>query len=160
MRIPQTNKLTPEFFYESVAKKTGVPKEIVKDVYSKYLSRVQEVARKEKKIMIKGLGTFQMSPNKVIARLHLCHNSILDHPEGYFAEEMELVYYTRIVQASEYLKHLNQLKIKYEHIEKSLENIWSNQRGLPEFLTREGVYRRDIRKKDDGLQQLSEEEWT
>jgi hypothetical protein len=84
----------------------------------------------------------------------------LDHPEGYFAEEMELVYYNRIVQASEYLKHLKELKVKYEHIEKSLENIWANQRGLPEFVTREGIYRRDIRKKDGDLQQLSEEEWT
>jgi hypothetical protein len=156
--ITQTNKLTPDYFYEAVAKKTGVPKDVVKDVYNKYLSRVQELGRTETKIMIKGLGTFQLSPSKLLAKVYNTHNVILHCYDAFTAAELEPWAYEKLEKTSVILKKLNQLKKKYEFIERSLEDIWSDQRGIAEFLDNQGNYRRDIKKADGNLQQLPKQE--
>lgn len=155
-RLYEANKITPEFFYESVAKKMGVSKDIVKDIYTKYLSRVQEVSKKDLKIMIRGLGSFQVNPNKAFGRLYAIDRLI----DKYWHEEEGLPDWVieRANQASELIKNLNTLKKKYEFIEGSMEKFWANQRRLAEFLDNQGNRREYIRKENANLQQLSEQE--
>lgn len=155
-RLYEANKVTPDLFYEAVAKKTGVSKDIVKDIYMKYLGRVQEVARKDIKVMIKGLGTFQMNPNKSFGRLYAIDRLLDMYKEKFTLEETPDWMEVRLDQASGIIKNLNQLKKKYEFIERSMENFWSNSRRLKEFLDNKG-HRRDYRgKANEHMQELSQ----
>jgi len=159
--MKETNKLTPEFFYERVAKKTGVSKDQVKELYSKYLNRLQEVSRLDNKIMVRGLGTFELNPKKVLSKLYAL-DRLLD-----MARYKEIVESSeplpdwieeRLVVAGKLIKHLNQLEYKHGYIKGSVEKFWANSRRLDQFVDSKGCRRRSSGEAISDLQELSKEE--
>lgn len=157
----QANKLTPDFFYETVAKKTGVTVEVVKTIYSKYLNRLEELSRTEAKIMVRGLGSFELDPKKLIYNLYVLDRKIYAYYSQYINDCVDRPYWVldRLDKVQKIIKHINQLKSKYAFIEGSMEKFWSNSRGIKELFDHKGDYRVNFTKTDGDLSNLPEEEW-
>jgi hypothetical protein len=157
LKLYQANKMTADSFYGEVSKKLGISKDVVKDIYMKYLSRVQEVARKEVKVMVRGLGTFEVHPNKAFARLYAIDRIISYKDDIYSKDVLPSWAYEKIEMGVKIIKHLEKLKHKYEFIEKSMEDFWTNQRGINKYVDHQGNYRRDFKKETGDLQCLPQE---
>lgn len=157
----QINKLTPDFFYKEVAKKVGVDEEIVKDIYLKYLNRLQDLSKTETKIMVRGLGTFELDPKKLIYNLYTMDGKIYNQMNLFLNDCVDRPKWilSTLDTIQILIKKVNQLKTKYGFIERSMENFWANSRGIKELFDNEGNYRRHFEKENGDLSELSEEEW-
>lgn len=156
MRRPEEkNKINVDFFYDSVAKKLGLPREIVKDVYTKYLTRVQQVAKRDNKVMMKGLGTIEIDPKKLLAKLYAFDKTYEKYREAFESDELERDLYYAVQVTSKALKRLKEITKKYDFVERYIQDIRSNNGGVEKLFDNNGNCRKDFREKDIDLQQLS-----
>jgi hypothetical protein len=154
MILEELNRIKPSYFYETVAKKTGVSKEIVEDVYNKFLARVTELSKTELKIVVKGLGTFERHPNCIFTRMYeiwgVVKNSLEHYESGVIYEDQ----LNKLKDMESLISDLEKLKVKYKYVEKSIEKFWANCGGFEEFIDRQGRVRKDFEIKKRGMQQL------
>jgi hypothetical protein len=152
--MEELNRLKPSFFYNEVAKRTGVERAIVEDIYTKYLSRVSELSKTETKLFIKGLGTFERHPNNILTRMYDIFYYINKHMEYFQAGLISPKQYAYLNKMESYMQDLEKLKFKYKYVEKSVEKYWSNCRGVEEFFDREGRIRKDFIIKEGDLREM------
>lgn len=153
--IEELNRIKPSYFYETVAKKTGVSKEIVEDVYNKFLARVTELSKTELKIVIKGLGTFERHPNNIFTKMYEIWAIVRSNLEYYKAGVIYEDQLNRLQSMESLISDLEKLKVKYKYVEKSIEKYWANCGGFEEFIDRQGRVRKNFETKKRGMQELS-----
>lgn len=152
--VEQRNRLTPEYFYPEVAKKFGVPVELVRDIYTKYLSKIVATAKEDNKVFIKGLGSFERDPKKLIGQLHKFDRIYEKVPQEFENDELEPRFFSLINTTSRYYKQLLEIKKKYEFVERYIQDIRANNGGVEKLFDNEGNCRRSFSKKNIHLQEL------
>lgn len=149
----EINRLTPEFFYPIIAKRLKIDVSIVRVVYEKYVARVKECMRKDKKVMVRGLGTFEMDPGKMLHMLYLFAMYLEKRPESFvdeIAEKHDLWY----KEMSYVIKELGVLQLikGNEYIKGSIEKLRVNYRRFDELFDNDGNCRKDFRIQDGDMQ--------
>lgn len=152
--MKEINKLTPEFFFESVAKKSGVSVNEVRILYNHYINRVKQCLRTDKKVRVTGLGTFELHPLKMLGKLYRFGEYLDRHPD-YFRDiiwEQHDIWYREVAG---YYKQLLTLKPKYEYIDGSLEKLRQHSRRIEELIDNEGNRRRSFETTHERLLPMS-----
>lgn len=117
----EINRLTPEYFFPIVSKKTGVSIEIIRELYGFYLKRVQECTKTENKIFMRGLGTIQLSAGKSLHELYIFGRMLDIHPDILIEGEPQESKYVGVYHyTSDIYQRLLKAKVKYPYIEKSI----------------------------------------
>lgn len=153
-RPEERNKVTPEYFYDSVAKKTGVSREVVKDIYSKYLSRIVDVARVDSKIVIKGLGRLELDPKKTMAHLYKFNINMLKYQEAFDSGSLGPTLQSQVEKTSRILKHLKKLEKVHGFIKGYIQDFRANHRRFDELFDNEGNCRKSFQSKNEDMQEL------
>lgn len=133
----EENRLTLEYFYPAVAKRTGVHIDIVRDVYKNYVKRIQECLKTEKKVMMRGLGSFQLNINKMLNILKRFGKFAENHPEVYETSASEKYdrYYNDM---SKMYKEILTLTDKETNAHERLDEVRGAYPKLKELLDKEG----------------------
>lgn len=155
-RPPEPNKVTPDYFYERVAKKVGLPRALVKDIYEKYLTRVTEMCKIDTKINMIGLGSITVDTRKHLHRLHSFNRLYARDPSLFDSDEVQEWLYRYIKNTSKVIKNLIIVTDqKYDYLKRYLEDTRADSTGIKELFDNEGNCRRDFRIKDKNMQELS-----
>jgi nucleoid DNA-binding protein len=153
--MEELNRIKPDFFYAEVAKKTNVSKDIVEEIYTKFLNRVTELSKTESKIFIKGLGTFERHPNNIFSNMYTIANYVIKNPDIFREDAITERQLTYILRMEGFFSDLEKLKTKYKYVEKSIEKFWTNSGGLEEFFDDKGRVTKDFKIKEFHLSDVS-----
>lgn len=152
--MEERNKVTPDYFYTEVSKKVGVPRELVKDIYEKYLARVKQCTKADVKVIMKGLGTIEANPKGLLANLHAFNRYYDRSADLFLNNQLPPATYKYIQKTSVIIKRLNQTLKKYVFLKKYFEYFWRNPGGINELFDNQGNCRRDFRIQDENLREL------
>lgn len=134
----------PDYFFEKVAKETGVSQTEVREVYSKYLSRIAETMDTDIRVMLRNLGSFELDPRKCIHELWKFANEcdkLFPRSAGGEPAIISRKSAEWYEDTSEIYVKLLELRRKYGFIEKSIEKIREDRGRFDELFDSEGKRR-------------------
>tara|TARA_R110000868_G_scaffold311513_3_gene572517 strand:+ start:1000 stop:1494 length:495 start_codon:yes stop_codon:yes gene_type:complete len=148
------SKVYPAFFFEEVAKKNRVDVKVVEELYHHYTQRVKFCLRTEPKVVMKGLGTFEYTPGKLLKYMYNFAKYLDRHPTS-FADVILKKHDAWYTDISEIYKELLKLNQTYEYIKGSIEKLRLNYRRFEEFFDNKGNRRRNFEIENGEMQTVS-----
>ena len=148
------SKVYPAFFFEEVAKKNRVDVKVVEELYHHYTQRVKFCLRTEPKVVMKGLGTFEYTPGKLLKYMYNFAKYLDKHPTA-FIESVSGKHSSWYTNMSKIYKELLKLNQTYEYIKGSIEKLRVDYRRFEELFDNEGNCRRSFKIEDGEMQDMS-----